>query len=64
MFYFAFKEDFCYNLFEVSNTTLKMVFLTGKKKKKDFKNPAPYRLCQRSLPKSITFLGISHNYTN
>lgn len=33
MFYFAFKEDFCYNLFEVSNTSLKMVFLTGKKKK-------------------------------
>lgn len=44
-FYLAFKDDFSHSLFEVSNTTLKMVSLTGNlKKNKKQKNPAPFPL--------------------
>lgn len=49
MFYFAFKEDFCYNLFEVSNTSLKMVFLTGKKKKKKILETLPLTVSASDL---------------
>lgn len=30
IFHLAFKEDFCFKVFEMSNTTLKMVSLRGK----------------------------------